>query len=129
MKGVSQRLVAEFSQAARERAIFIFALSAVLTSMAAASLVTGPATLSLMDAYKGLVFGEGDAAIIMQEIRLPRLILSISVGGALGLCGAAAQSLTRNPLQILQSSERRKPRPWVRWRCYTSVMRSRAPFL
>lgn len=98
MKSVSQHLVVEFSQAARERAIFVFVLSVALSIMVVASLLTGPAALSPMDAYKGLILGEGDAAVIMQEIRLPRLILSVAVGGALGLCGAAAQSLTRNPL-------------------------------
>jgi len=35
---------------------------------------------------------------IFYEIRLPRLIIALSVGGVLGLAGAAMQSLLRNPL-------------------------------
>jgi iron complex transport system permease protein len=43
--------------------------------------------------------GGGDlASAIVLEIRLPRVLLAILVGGTLGLCGAALQGLLRNPL-------------------------------
>lgn len=35
---------------------------------------------------------------VLLEIRLPRIVLSIAVGAALGICGAAMQALFRNPL-------------------------------
>ncbi len=38
------------------------------------------------------------ATQIVQAIRLPRLILGLCVGAALGVCGAALQGLFRNPL-------------------------------
>ena len=38
------------------------------------------------------------AAIIVEEVRLPRALLAILVGAALGLAGAIAQSVMRNPL-------------------------------
>lgn len=37
-------------------------------------------------------------AMILREIRLPRTLLALLVGGTLGLCGAALQGLLRNPL-------------------------------
>lgn len=40
----------------------------------------------------------GDASIIVFEQRLPRTLLGLLVGAALGVGGAVAQSLTRNPL-------------------------------
>ena len=41
----------------------------------------------------------GDAgAIIFSQIRLPRALLGVLVGGSLGLAGAALQGLLRNPL-------------------------------
>lgn len=49
----------------------------------------------------GPTFGLGDARIaatIFYEIRLPRVLLGLLVGGTLGLCGAALQGLLRNPL-------------------------------
>ena len=42
--------------------------------------------------------GNSTAAIIMQEIRLPRVLLALAIGGTLGLAGAALQGLLRNPL-------------------------------
>jgi iron complex transport system permease protein len=36
--------------------------------------------------------------IIVFELRLPRTILGIAIGAVLGLCGAALQGYTRNPL-------------------------------
>ncbi len=38
------------------------------------------------------------ARLIMTELRLPRLVLTLLVGGTLGLSGAMLQGLTRNPL-------------------------------
>ncbi len=49
----------------------------------------------------GPTFGLGDeslADLILFEIRLPRALLAVLVGGTLGLCGAALQGLLRNPL-------------------------------
>ena len=45
------------------------------------------------------VFDGGDVArLIVWELRLPRALLALLVGGALGLAGAAMQGLLRNPL-------------------------------
>jgi iron complex transport system permease protein len=65
----------------------------------AGSLAVGPVLLSPGDVVGGL-FGQGGEAarIIVQEIRLPRAILSVMIGGTLGLSGAALQGLLRNPL-------------------------------
>ncbi len=38
------------------------------------------------------------AEIILYELRLPRALLGLLVGGSLGLCGAGLQGLLRNPL-------------------------------
>ena len=37
-------------------------------------------------------------AVILFDLRLPRVLLAFVVGSALGLCGAALQALVRNPL-------------------------------
>jgi iron complex transport system permease protein len=42
--------------------------------------------------------GAGDASIIVLDQRLPRTLLGLVVGAALGVGRAVAQSLTRNPL-------------------------------
>ena len=47
-----------------------------------------------------MLIGGGDEAarIIVLEIRLPRALLGLMIGGTLGLSGAALQGLLRNPL-------------------------------
>ncbi|MEQ8504220.1 MAG: iron chelate uptake ABC transporter family permease subunit [Rhodospirillales bacterium] len=37
-------------------------------------------------------------AVILRELRLPRALLALAIGGALGMAGAALQGLLRNPL-------------------------------
>ncbi len=55
------------------------------------SLLAGPAGFGLP--------GAGAArAVVLLEIRLPRAILGLLVGGGLGLAGAALQGFLRNPL-------------------------------
>ncbi|MBU1210980.1 MAG: iron ABC transporter permease [Alphaproteobacteria bacterium] len=63
------------------------------------SLLTGPAGISFFDSLEALLSGRGGAAaIVMQEIRLPRAILGVMIGASLGLSGAALQGYLRNPL-------------------------------
>jgi iron complex transport system permease protein len=78
--------------------LLIAALCLLLAALAVVSLAVGPAHLSLMEVVRGLVDGDGVNGIIIRDIRLPRLILSLSVGATLGLCGGALQGLLRNPL-------------------------------
>ena len=74
-------------------------LAATVVVLFVASLAVGPVPLSPETVAAGL-FDHGSAAadIIVREIRLPRAILAVMIGGALGLSGAALQGLLRNPL-------------------------------
>ncbi|MAI17874.1 MAG: ABC transporter permease [Marinovum sp.] len=62
------------------------------------SLLTGHTQSSVVTSLKALISGEGPLGTVMQEIRLPRAILAVLIGGSLGLCGAAMQGYLRNPL-------------------------------
>lgn len=63
------------------------------------SLGIGAIPLSLPDVLAAMMTG-GDTSnhIIVTEIRLPRALAALIVGGALGMSGAALQGLLRNPL-------------------------------
>jgi iron complex transport system permease protein len=76
----------------------IAALSAATLIAAAASLFIGYAHLPAGDVIAGLAGDEGTAGVIMREIRLPRMLLGLLAGAALGISGAALQGLLRNPL-------------------------------
>jgi iron complex transport system permease protein len=73
-------------------------LAALALGLAAISFCVGPAQLSIHDLVGGLFSDHGAASIIAREIRLPRALLALFVGGALGASGAALQGLFRNPL-------------------------------
>ncbi|MFN0265273.1 FecCD family ABC transporter permease [Tepidamorphus sp. 3E244] len=75
------------------------ALAAVALAAFAVSLVTGPADLTFAQMLGGL-FGTADTSstLIMQELRLPRALLTALCGAGLGMAGAALQGLLRNPL-------------------------------
>ena len=63
------------------------------------SLMAGRASLSPAEVLGGLTgLGDEAAKLIVREVRLPRTLLGLIVGGTLGLTGAALQGLLRNPL-------------------------------
>ena len=75
------------------------ALSALVLALFCLSLLVGPARIALADSLLGLLRGGLDpVAMVMREIRLPRAIVAVLVGGSLGLAGAAMQGYLRNPL-------------------------------
>jgi iron complex transport system permease protein len=74
-------------------------LALLVAGLFAASLLIGPAAMGLGESLRALVTGEGEAVVlVMREIRLPRALLGLMVGAALGLSGAAMQGFLRNPL-------------------------------
>lgn len=74
------------------------ALGLLLVTFALLALIAGPHGLS--PSLLGGWISQSDplATIIIQDIRLPRVLAAGFVGASLGLCGAALQALTRNPL-------------------------------
>lgn len=74
------------------------ALASLVAVLAVLSLLVGPVQLSPQVALRALFDGEGPAAVIVREVRLPRTVLAALIGATLGLSGAALQGLLRNPL-------------------------------
>jgi iron complex transport system permease protein len=74
-------------------------LLALLVILTIVSLLAGRVWLSPSEVLGGLFSRHGQlSALIVTELRLPRTVLAIMVGATLGLCGAALQGFTRNPL-------------------------------
>ena len=82
------------------RTILLFAaLGAALAVAAGVSLLAGEVWIGPGQALAALVSPrESLAQLIILDIRLPRLVLGLLVGGVLGLSGAVLQGLLRNPL-------------------------------
>ena len=80
----------------------VLGLSIALALVGAAALTLGGVHLALGDVWTALVGPSAgprtDAAVIVREIRLPRVLLAALVGAALAVSGTALQALLRNPL-------------------------------
>ena len=71
----------------------------VLAIAAAASLFLGRVNIAPHQILDGLFSSDVNLArLVVVELRLPRTVLAILVGAALGLSGAVLQGLLRNPL-------------------------------
>ncbi|WP_207943518.1 iron chelate uptake ABC transporter family permease subunit [Actinomadura sp. KC345] len=70
----------------------------LLLAAAALSLAVGAKPLSPGEAWDGLFHADSAAYPIVHDMRLPRTVLGLLAGLALGLAGAVMQALTRNPL-------------------------------
>ncbi len=83
----------------RPRLGAIAGLAALLLLLFLVSLGIGPVRIAPWDVARALAgLGSDTDRIIVAEIRLPRAILSVTIGAVLGLSGAAMQGLLRNPL-------------------------------
>jgi iron complex transport system permease protein len=87
----------------RRQQIVIAGLAIVLFFATFAALAVGPVPIGLGGALSALwtfdgSFDDGAEGEIVRSIRLPRAILGICAGAALGLSGALLQVLFRNPL-------------------------------
>lgn len=79
--------------------LLIAALSLLVVALFLTSLLTGPAGLGVGESLAALFQGGDDLlTLVMRELRLPRAILGLLVGAALGMSGAVLQGFLRNPL-------------------------------
>ncbi|MQY23118.1 FecCD family ABC transporter permease [Nocardia macrotermitis] len=83
----------------RRRIVGLGVLVVVLGVVVVASVALGARTVSPGDVW-GAVVGSGGGvdAEIVRSLRIPRTVLGLTVGMALGLAGALIQGFTRNPL-------------------------------
>jgi iron complex transport system permease protein len=85
----------------RSRRLLLMTAALALALAAITALVLGPVPIAPGEVLAALWPGgeeTGQAGQIVQGIRLPRLLLGLCVGAALGVGGAALQGLFRNPL-------------------------------
>lgn len=86
------------SRSGRRRMFWLGIVLALLAVLCALSIAIGTRDVSLADitaALAGRVETVAEAAV---AVRLPRTVLALLAGAALGLAGAIMQGVTRNPL-------------------------------
>lgn len=83
---------------ARVRMLWLVMLAALLVALFAASLSIGSRSVGLEDILAALGGSAGDLNEAAVARRIPRTLLALLAGAALGVSGAVMQGVTRNPL-------------------------------
>lgn len=83
---------------ARVRVLWLAAVVAVLAALMVASVALGSRDVAWSDVWAAL--GGADASLEQAAVakRIPRTLLAVLIGAALGLAGGVMQGVTRNPL-------------------------------
>ena len=80
-------------------ALVVGVLAALAAAATLASLLTGPAHVSLADLFAAAdSVAVIDPRLVVWELRMPRTVLTFVVGAVLAVSGAVMQGLFRNPL-------------------------------
>lgn len=83
---------------AKRTALLLTAVGLLLL-VTVASIAVGARDISVGHVWHGLFHYAGtDDDVVVRKLRVPRTLLGLLVGAALGIAGAAMQALTRNPL-------------------------------
>lgn len=99
-----ERPVAGAPAQVRRRGVGLGALLVVLVAAGAVSLAVGARALSPAEVWHGLFAGPDsdqrltEIRLIVRTVRVPRTVLAIVAGVALGVGGALIQGYTRNPI-------------------------------
>lgn len=81
------------------RLAWVLAALAALAVAALLSLALGSRSIAPGEAWHVLLHGgESNAAEVIRTMRVPRTLVGVMVGAALGLAGTVMQGLTRNPI-------------------------------
>ncbi|MBW5471007.1 iron chelate uptake ABC transporter family permease subunit [Brevibacillus formosus] len=98
---LSLRIGKRFSSFQLHKKTILFSLLFLLIVIAVAvvSLGMGEMKIASLDVIKVLLgIGSEENALIVEQFRLPRIVIAILVGAALAVAGAIMQGLVRNPL-------------------------------
>lgn len=82
------------------RRVGLLAGSGLLAALAVASVALGSRVIPFDDTIAAFTAYDpgNNAHLIIMELRVPRTLLALLVGAALGMAGALMQAMTRNPL-------------------------------
>ncbi|RBY92827.1 iron ABC transporter permease [Blastococcus sp. TF02A-30] len=82
------------------RLAVLLVLLLLVVAAGLASIAVGTRSIGLGDVWRGLLDSDltTEESVIVRQLRVPRTVLGLMVGAALGVAGALMQGHTRNPL-------------------------------
>ncbi|WP_207736692.1 MULTISPECIES: iron ABC transporter permease [unclassified Clostridium] len=88
-----------YNEFIKKKVLVLIALAVLALGVALLSILAGSSGLTLGEVFASL-FGQGTAKTnaIVWNVRLPRIVTAMVVGGALAMSGCVMQSVLRNPL-------------------------------
>jgi iron-siderophore transport system permease protein len=96
---VARHAPAPVRAAAARRALGLAAIVVLLAGTIVLSVAVGARSIPVDEVWRLAWSADGsEESIIVHELRLPRTVLGLMVGAALGVSGALMQAVTRNPL-------------------------------
>ena len=96
MTAIAQRSINSLSAA---KGLVLTSLSLGVLLLACASMILGYTGITWQDVTSAFTAYDGSREhIVVMEMRLPRAVLAMLVGGSLGVAGLLMQGITRNPL-------------------------------
>jgi iron complex transport system permease protein len=96
---VPDRTAGQVSRAAARRTGWLIGAAALLLLAVLMSLAVGSRSISPPTVVDTLLHGgHSEDAVVIRTLRMPRTVVGLAVGAALGLAGTVMQGITRNPL-------------------------------
>jgi iron complex transport system permease protein len=100
---IRKDLKGEYKRHLFTKVLFIVACILVILLLAGISATMGSYTIGIIDVYHIIWDGlftppEGAEAIVVWNLRLPRILIGILAGAGLAMAGAVMQGILRNPL-------------------------------
>lgn len=94
------RLMSPVGQRRMLRVVGLFLLSGLFILALIASLAVGARSIGFVTVWQAIWDFDSDIVehIVVFDLRLPRTLIGIAVGAALGVSGVLMQAITRNPL-------------------------------
>ena len=99
MENLATAVVSQVRRIERRPAIFLSVSLVVLMMFFLSSIAFGIVSVCMDDVLQAFLAFDGSREhLIVVDTRLPRAVLGVTVGAALGVAGAIMQSLARNPI-------------------------------
>lgn len=97
--GIAAATAAGETRSPASRAVGLLVVLVLLVAAVLASLAVGARAIPPLEVLQ-ILFGQdsGQNALVVRQLRVPRTLIGLAVGAALGVAGALIQAVTRNPL-------------------------------